>query len=147
MHKRYRLTREQKEWENKQKSLYYSRQKQERKAWAEINRGPNKAKKLSWHTKEQYWAMLKSPWWQYLRKRKINKHPYCDICKGKTVLQIHHISYDNMWSGNPEDALKDTIVLCRSCHLAVHKEQHRLGLKWSDTKDIISKFKEELVRN
>lgn len=55
--------------------------------------------------------------WLY-RKRKIileKKGSFCDLCKTKQSLEIHHKKYTNN--------LKDLQVLCRNCHVKVEQEK------------------------
>jgi len=40
----------------------------------------------------------------------------CEQCGNKTKLQIHHLTYDNIFNEEPSDLL----ILCESCH----KEKH-----------------------
>ncbi len=95
---------------------------------------------------KRYKAFLQSSWWKDLRKRKLKECPNCFICFKTDYLQVHHAGYDNLWAGTPEKALKDTYVLCASCHGAVHFEQKKKKMGWKATVGIIHKFKREMIQ-
>ncbi len=52
-----------------------------------------------------------------LRKELLKKKDYlCEFCGNKNNLDIHHKVYSNA-------NLKNLMVLCRSCHLKIHKRE------------------------
>lgn len=91
--------------------------------------------------RELYLNFYKSDWWKDLRSRKLKREKCCYICSTANWLQVHHIGYKNIYRGRIDDALKDTVVLCRECHGAVHSEQKRRGLKTGKTMEIIMEIK------
>jgi hypothetical protein len=55
--------------------------------------------------------------WINRRKIFISKIKSCELCGSKIRLQVHHKHYKNI--GNENDS--DICVLCRKCHLLVHR--------------------------
>ena len=82
----------------------------------------NKLKMNGWKALgfETYSDYLNSVFWKDKREHIIetfgNK---CSNCEAKMGLQVHHLSYANV--GNEQ--LEDVIVLCRSCHYKLHKNE------------------------
>ena len=67
--------------------------------------------------KEWYNNYLKSEHWQDTRKKALrNGHYRCAICGSKNHLQVHHLTYKNIYHEKDGD-LK---VLCKSCHSREH---------------------------
>jgi len=65
-----------------------------------------------------YKDYLKTEHWQELRKAKHKKkHRKCAICGNKNKLDVHHLSYKNIYDIKTEDLR----VLCRGCHSLLHK--------------------------
>ena len=67
-----------------------------------------------------YKEYLKTEHQKYLRSKKIERHPYCALCKTTKYLQVHHLYYGGRkgWYGVK---LRHLRVLCRSCHILAHK--------------------------
>ena len=63
-----------------------------------------------------YQDYLQTEHWKSFRERILKKYKKCFICGRKDNLQVHHLTYVNLWK--EED--KDVIVLCGSCHQKVH---------------------------
>lgn len=94
--------------------------------------------------KEKYDRFIKSDWWKYIRDKKVKSAGKCFICGNRYSLNLHHAGYKNLWKGKKSDALKDTFVLCRDCHMTVHIIQKEQGLNYEKTKEIIYDLKNEL---
>lgn len=89
--------------------------------------------------REGYHNFLNSYHWKKLRRQRLKKHNYCQICFSKENLNIHHYSYKNTYRANKK-AIKDTTVLCRSCHQIVHDIQKERSLSFEETKPIIKEL-------
>jgi hypothetical protein len=69
-----------------------------------------KAKKKSFPSKEEYY---KSPEWETVRVFALHRANHrCERCGSAGVLQVHHVTYDNLYNEKPE-ALE---ALCKPCH-------------------------------
>lgn len=64
----------------------------------------------------QYQEYLQSDRWKKLRAKKFKKHRACSICGSKESLDVHHLSYKNLYDVLPSDLR----VMCRKCHCLVH---------------------------
>jgi 5-methylcytosine-specific restriction endonuclease McrA len=73
---------------------------------------------------------LNSPYKLYLRTKKWKEKKkaliklrgrLCEICASTKRLEIHHLSYQNLFNEPPEDLL----ILCPTCH----KKQHGIKKK------------------
>ena len=65
----------------------------------------------------------------YLRRLIINRESTCNSCKSNKHLHVHHLNY-------PARALKDIVVLCASCHLALHRK----GITYKKQQEICNKY-------
>ena len=66
----------------------------------------------------RYYEYLESAEWRKKRADRILVDGgACRICGAKSELQIHHITYDNVYN---EDIYRDLITLCRRCHHRIH---------------------------
>lgn len=64
-----------------------------------------------------YKKYLETEYWKEFRIRIINsRNNICEECKVNKLLQVHHLTYENI--GNEKD--EDVKVLCRSCHCKIH---------------------------
>lgn len=68
--------------------------------------------------KQQYKEYLSSEHWKKFRKETYSKRKMCQKCTSKKNLNIHHITYVNLWKETQEDVL----VLCNECHFRGHKK-------------------------
>lgn len=60
---------------------------------------------------------LHSPEWQLKRKQALTRaHYQCEQCSDPNNLEVHHRVYHRI----PHESLSDLVVLCRSCHQAIH---------------------------
>lgn len=76
-----------------------------------------KKKKAADKRKEWYRNYLKSEHWKKRRARTLKQYGYkCAICGSREHLEVHHLTYKNIYHEKDED-LK---CLCRGCH----KKQH-----------------------
>ena len=76
-------------------------------------------------TKQQYREVyLQSSHWKRTRERvlDINEH-LCQICRSADCLEVHHITYNNLY----RERRDDLVCLCHDCHEAIHKyiDAHR----------------------
>lgn len=70
-------------------------------------------------TKEEYQEYLKTEHWQRLRAERLKIDNYkCQYCGRPYDLQVHHLSYDNLWN---ENVYEDLITLCKSCHKCIEE--------------------------
>lgn len=93
--------------------------------------------------KEQYHKFLNSGWWKRIRKHRLKKDKICFICREKHNLHIHHYSYKNTYKGKISLAMKDTLVLCKDCHLLVHSIQKEKNKSFEDTLQIAMELQTE----
>lgn len=71
-------------------------------------------------SKETYKKYLNSFHWKRLRLRKLIDVEFrCEICGADNGLNIHHLTYENIG----KEFLSDLMVLCSSCHRAIHCEE------------------------
>ena len=87
----------------------------------------NKPKKDYQEMKKEYRTYLKSDAWEEKRKMMFAlRGRQCEIC-GKTnlTLQVHHLTYKNIFNESPEDLQ----VLCKGCHEDVHDKDPKNSAK------------------
>lgn len=66
---------------------------------------------------KSYHKYLLSPKWRNIRTDILNERGHnCEKCGEKKNLQIHHLTYKNIFNEKPEDLM----ILCRSCHRKEH---------------------------
>ncbi len=66
-----------------------------------------------------YRNYLQSNHWKETRARALSRANYkCEKCNCTEYLQVHHLNYKHLW--NEQDS--DLLVLCRTCHLKIHKK-------------------------
>ena len=85
---------------------------------------------------KKYNNFLKSEWWKELKEKRHKKRKGrgCEVCGNKSMLHIHHYNYRYKYSGKQSKAIKDTKVLCASCHKTFHDIY---GVKKDMTKEMI----------
>ena len=60
---------------------------------------------------------LASPEWDNKRKQCLTSaHYVCESCNRKLPLEVHHITYKNLYNEKP----RDLVALCRRCHQDIH---------------------------
>ena len=65
-----------------------------------------------------YKQYLKTAHWQTVREQALDFAEHrCQLCNGYNSLNVHHNTYQNIWS----EKYRDLIVLCDSCHKRFHK--------------------------
>jgi len=52
----------------------------------------------------------------------------CEVCGGSDNLHIHHKSYDMTSESKPKEILSKITLLCRSCHIKLHKQTNKAKL-------------------
>jgi 5-methylcytosine-specific restriction endonuclease McrA len=57
------------------------------------------------------WAEVKIALYESRGKR-------CEVCSSQKAIQVHHLTYKNIFKEEPEDLM----ILCRPCHEAVHRK-------------------------
>ncbi len=63
-------------------------------------------------------ASYRTPEWQYLREAALRRAGQrCEACNSEAELHVHHRTYENIGNEN----LSDLLVLCASCHTAIHR--------------------------
>ena len=69
------------------------------------------------HWKKNYNSYLCSKHWKKRRKEIIEQHwDYCSNCFSRHDIQVHHLTYENVW----EEKCEDCKVICRNCHAKEH---------------------------
>jgi ssDNA-binding Zn-finger/Zn-ribbon topoisomerase 1 len=80
----------------------------------------------------KYKDYLKTKYWRGFRASVLSRRRYCQKCgilrTNKTIFNIHHINYKNLFNEKDEDI----IVLCQDCHKKTHntkkwKQKYRNG--------------------
>jgi hypothetical protein len=67
--------------------------------------------------KKKYYNYLKSNEWKSIRLDLLEiRGEKCERCASVNNLQVHHLTYDNLFNEAPEDLE----ILCRSCHKKEH---------------------------
>ena len=67
-------------------------------------------------------VFLRSPFWKAVRRAVLKRdRRRCQCCSTRTNLDVHHLSYARMWEG----CLGDLLVVCRFCHIEVHRRRVR----------------------
>lgn len=60
---------------------------------------------------------LKSNHWFDLKNSKLKESNCCAFCLSTKKLDVHHLNYKNLY----DVELNDLLVVCRACHLKLHK--------------------------
>jgi 5-methylcytosine-specific restriction endonuclease McrA len=104
----------------KQQSLWPEKDKSETDplGWRDNRSGSvKKSKKKSFRSKEEYY---KSPEWETVRVFAIHRANHrCQRCGSAGVLQVHHVTYDNLYNEKPEDLE----ALCKRCHDSADRQR------------------------
>lgn len=61
---------------------------------------------------------LKNSTWKQIRKTMLEENPECTECGADEKLVVHHIVD---WQITKDDSLENLTVLCRACHINVHR--------------------------
>jgi len=70
----------------------------------------------------KYNKYLKSEQWLIIRKEIIfQRGEMCELCKSKSELQVHHLTYKNVFN----EKAKDLQVLCSDCHEKEHDNKKK----------------------
>lgn len=64
----------------------------------------------------KYNTYIQSKHWLQTRIDILTNRPKCERCGSKHKLQVHHLTYKNIYNENPEDLE----VLCAKCHMQEH---------------------------
>ncbi len=75
-------------------------------------------------TKKQEYIKSSSIWQEKRKERLAIDNHKCYSCNSSNRLEVHHITYKNLYKEN----MADLICVCRSCHNKIHKEY---GYKYS----------------
>lgn len=83
--------------------------------------------------KEKYYNFIKSDYWK--KRSKILKFKKrCVICKSKIHLNVHHISYEGVFTSKPEKE-GHLVILCRTHHQEFHAlygVKHDMLKEWKE---------------
>jgi len=68
-----------------------------------------------------YMKHMKSRAWKELRDEVLERDEHCcQVCaRDKERLEMHHVSYDNLFN----ETVDDLVTLCHGCHRQIHKIQ------------------------
>lgn len=92
--------------------------KREKKRELKLSRGGMSYKK--W--RGQYNRYIKSPIWSKKRKEAFLFHgKFCHKCTNTTNLQVHHLTYENIFN----EKMEDLMILCKPCHKRVHEKNYK----------------------
>jgi 5-methylcytosine-specific restriction endonuclease McrA len=65
----------------------------------------------------KYHTYLQSEEWNAKRTLVLNRdNNLCQLCKTEPALDVHHLTYDNLYN----EPLEDLQALCRACHVNIH---------------------------
>ena len=78
--------------------------------------------------KQEYQKYLHSAHWTEFKHVYYKTHTACRECKSKHKLNIHHVTYANLWN----ETTRDVVCLCHKCHQKIHFEGLKLNLKRSE---------------
>lgn len=71
----------------------------------------------------KYNNFLKSEWWKDIRQKTVKRgRGRCKACGSDQIVHVHHYNYRYKYAGKASKAVKDTILLCPSCHKAFHDQ-------------------------
>lgn len=65
---------------------------------------------------------------RWIKPLLISKYGGCQICKSDEKLEIHHIKYTTNF--------EDLMLLCRKCHIDIHRRSQRRTLKLFNYKGV-----------
>ena len=83
-------------------------------------------KQLSPLTRKQgYKAYLKSNTWRTKREKVLVRDGCCTRCQSRRNLQVHHLTYANVYA----EPLEDLVTLCENCHRWTHHQKHKVKHK------------------
>lgn len=76
---------------------------------------------------KEYREYLQTDHWKEFREHALETHGRkCEDCGATDVtLDVHHLTYENIWN----EQLEDVVILCRSCHISRHPEKLRRRCK------------------
>lgn len=70
-------------------------------------------------SKAAYRRYLRSPYWRRVKRAlKRQRGVTCERCGRGGRLEVHHVSYAHL--GRELGHLEDLLLLCRTCHRALH---------------------------
>ena len=92
--------------------------------------------------KEQYNNFLRSDFWKKQRNQIIKYWSNCCICHSKENLNVHHISYENVFANKfASDYSDDYVIVCRYHHELFHKEHGVKKIMKNEWKQFFTKQK------
>lgn len=66
-----------------------------------------------------YYAYLHSDEWKYRKTQALKRAGYrCSLCGTGKNLEVHHITYKNLFNENDDDLL----AVCKNCHNKIHEK-------------------------
>ena len=101
--------------------------KKKKRTLEEIQEDGRKRAELKKRTRQSYGAYLGLEHWTNVKKDYYsNNKRECFICGARHDLNLHHLTYQNIW----KEKEKDVVPLCKSCHGLYHAiAPQRLGRK------------------
>ena len=76
---------------------------------------------------KEYYRLIQSERWRRLRREKLRKNPYCEVC-GVPATEVHHLTpVESMPLRQMELLMFDMQNLqsiCRKCHVKAHAQLH-----------------------
>jgi 5-methylcytosine-specific restriction endonuclease McrA len=67
--------------------------------------------------KKDYAAWLETYAWQEIREKALERAEHCCAdCGAERRLEVHHLTYKNLGTEQPEDL----VVVCSDCHIERH---------------------------
>ena len=76
----------------------------------------SKKDRISAHKKKYYDYLASAEWAEIRNDLFTNRGRKCEYCGSTHRLQIHHLTYVNVFKEEPEDL----VILCAACHKAEH---------------------------
>lgn len=68
---------------------------------------------------KEYAKYLKSAEWNEIRVDVLINRKRCERCGSKKRLEVHHLTYKNIFNEQPDDLE----LLCKKCHVSEHKQK------------------------
>lgn len=98
--------------------------------------------------KLEYQKYLKSTHWKKFKREFFKRfEKVCRKCNSKDRIQLHHISYENLWC----EQFLDVIPLCENCHAIRHnkkpkkKRKHKVNTEYYTLKKKMKKKKMAVI--
>lgn len=91
---------------------------------------------------KEYAEYLKSAEWRKKRDEVLKKQNHkCIACGCEGNLHVHHHTYENLGNEKPHDLF----VLCKGCHLKVHKGRMKIVIFTEEEYEMFSKIEDKII--